>query len=81
MKDRQLWQPEYASFEDYCETVGIGQRATQNNVTRAAKVAQILGPPFPANETIARELAKVVEEIPSAAPALSQRIRVQRAKR
>lgn len=31
---------------------------------RAARTAQILGPPFPANEAIAREMAKVVEDDP-----------------
>ena len=33
-------------------------------MSSAARTAQILGPPFPANEAIAREMAKLVEDDP-----------------
>jgi hypothetical protein len=64
IKERKLWKPEYASFEDYCYQRWNWTARYANNVTRAARTALILGPPFPANEAIARELAKVVEEDP-----------------
>jgi hypothetical protein len=64
IKERKLWSPEYASFEDYCEGRWNWTMRYANNVVRAARTAQILGPPFPANEAIAREMAKLVEQDP-----------------
>ncbi len=64
IKERKLWSPEYASFEDYCEGRWNWTMRYANNVVRAARTAQILGPPFPANEAIAREMAKLVEDDP-----------------
>ena len=64
IKERKLWSPEYASFEDYCQGRWDWTMRYANNVVRAARTAQILGPPFPANEAIAREMAKLVEEDP-----------------
>lgn len=64
IKERKLWSPEYGSFEDYCEGRWNWTMRYANNVVRAARTAQILGPPFPANEAIAREMAKLVEDDP-----------------
>ena len=46
----------------------LGVLRYANNVTRAARTALILGPPFPVNEGIAREMAKVVEDDPELGP-------------
>jgi hypothetical protein len=64
IKEQKLWSPEYASFEDYCEGRWNWTMRYANNVVRAARTATILGPPFPANEAISREMAKLVEDDP-----------------
>lgn len=63
-KERKLWNPKYTSFEDYCyQRWDFGARRA-NQMIRAAHTAEILGPPFPANEGITREFAKVIEQDP-----------------
>jgi hypothetical protein len=61
IKDKKLWHPRYESFAEYVEVRWKWTTRYANNVVRGAQTALKLGPPYPANEGIARELAKVVE--------------------
>ena len=72
IKDHKL-RPGDAGFEDYCEGRWTWWSRYENNVVRAARTAQILGRPFPANEAIAREMAELVEDDPEQGQAAGQR--------
>jgi hypothetical protein len=64
IKDKKLWKPEYASFDDYSYQRWDWTPRRSNMMIRAVETVKILGPPFPANEAICRELAKVIEQDP-----------------
>jgi hypothetical protein len=62
IKDQKLWKPRYVSFEEYCHARWKWGLRYSNKVIQSSEIAYTVGPPYPANEGIARELAKLIEQ-------------------
>ncbi len=62
IRDQKLWKHEYDSFESYVEKKWKWTEHYAKRVIRAVKVAQDVGPPYPANEAVARALGKLPPE-------------------